>query len=186
MKSQKKVFYLIFIFSISLVFLFGGLSFAIEKNMKSPTEMPVEKAPAQKDTSKMMLKKLEPDLIVERIEINNFSTDADSRHVKVTVYIKNQGIASTSSSLTAEGISRGSGGAFKAQVDWSDNPTTGWNRLCESGVTALSAGATSNFFCNDDVPKGTARKFRATVDILNWIDESNETNNVNSAGFVSR
>ena len=186
MKSQKKVFYSIFIFSISLLFILGGLSFAIEKEMKPSSEMPVEKTPVQKDTSKMMLKKLKPDLIVERIEINNFSTDADSRQVKVTVYIKNQGIASTSSSLTAEGTSRSSGGAFKVQIDWSDNPTTGWNRLCESGVTALSAGAQSNFFCNDDVPKGTARKFRVTVDTLNWINESNETNNVNSAGFVSR
>jgi subtilase family serine protease len=158
--------------------------------MKSPTEIPTDKIPSKEIKEKQkykpeVLRIVKPDLVVERIDINNFSSDADSRQVKVTVYIKNQGTASTSSSLTADGTARGSGGACKARIDWTDNPAAGWNRLCEAGVSSLAAGATMNFFCNDDVPKGTARKFRATVDTLDWISELNETNNVHSAGFVS-
>jgi subtilase family serine protease len=190
MKSQKKFFCLVLFFSISLAFLIGGVSFAIEKDMESPTEIPSDQIPSKdikekKKYEPRVLKIVKPDLIVERIDINNFSSDADSRQVKVTVYIKNKGTASTGASLTADGTARGSRGECKARIDWTDNPALGWNRLCEAGVSALAAGATFNFFCNDDVPKGTSRKYRATVDILDWISELDEVNNVHAAGFVS-
>ena len=41
MKSQKKVFYRALIFSISLVFLFGGMSFAIEKEIAGGKQIQV-------------------------------------------------------------------------------------------------------------------------------------------------
>jgi len=165
---------------------FLGVSWAAE---------PVKKS----DEGKVLLVK-KADLIVEKIEIKKVAQDpaiiTPGKDVKVRykveikVTVKNKAIganaASTENSLTGEGRSRGSGGAFKVLVEWSDNPPAGFNFLGEAGVTALAPGASKMVFFEQWLPKGTERKYRVTVDHLNWIEEWDEKNNVNSAGYIAR
>ena len=127
---------------------------------------------------------LMPDLVVEKITIKKVSSDAKRHTVKIYVTVKNNG-GPTSRSLTAEGRARSCGGASKALVEWTENPTKGFNYLCESGIPALTGGTCQTFFCTDTIPTGNDRKYRATADHLNWISESNEGNNVNAAGYMA-
>jgi hypothetical protein len=153
-----------------------GISMAIEKKPIAP----VEQTPSGVQQVYLM-----PDLIIEKITIETLSSDAKRHNVKIHVKVKNKG-GPTSRSLTAEGTARSCAGASKALVEWTENPTKGFNYLCESGISPLAGGASQTFFCTDTVPTGHNRKYRATADHLDWIRESNEGNNVNSAGYVAR
>jgi hypothetical protein len=171
MKTGIKTLIVMFICSLSM---FIGISIAKEKKPIAP----VQETPGVQQVYLM------PDLVVENITIERVSADAKRHTVKIHVTVKNNG-GSTSRSLTPEGRARTCGGASKALVEWTENPTKGFNFLCESGISALAGGASQTFFCNDTIPTGSNRKYRATADHLNWIAESNEGNNINAAGYVA-
>ena len=83
-------------------------------------------------------------------------------------------------------------GPFKIRVDWTTNPTAGWHALGESGIANLCVNssraalpAISRSF-HDTVPGGEARKYRFTVDFRGDVSETSESNNVKSAGYISR
>jgi subtilase family serine protease len=77
-------------------------------------------------------------------------------------------------------------------VEWTEDPTVGFNLLGTGGVTNLAYdsasvvvrnGKTLSF--NHLVPTGKSYKYRVTADYLNQVDEANETNNVASAGYIA-
>jgi hypothetical protein len=194
MKTRRVFLSFFYIVGFLSIVICCEVSFALDKDMNSPLSTPDEKIPelSPKDDIKKY-KKITPkimeqaDLIVYRLHINNYLTDDESRKIELTVYVKNQGRKSTSSSLTPEGLANSSDGYFKVLVEWTDDAERGiFNRLCERGYGSLDAGGISHAPCKDTVPRGTIRKYRVTVDSLNWIDESNEENNVTARAFESR
>lgn len=176
--------------SLFAVVCFVGVSFAEDFNKP------------RLDESRIMLAK-KADLIVENIKLTKIDqkprltmpgTGKEIKNIKhkvqITVKVKNNAIgpqaASTENSLTAEGRRRGCGGAFKVLVEWTDDPTRGFNYLAEGGATSLAPGASKTLSFSQWVNQGTNRKYRVTVDHLNWINEWNEGNNVSSAGYMAR
>ncbi len=133
-----------------------------------------------------------PDLVVDGISAE--IVDRDPRNtttervkVRVTVRVKNRVInSSTADSLTQEGRNRRCGGSFKVLLEWSDNPPAGYNYMCHAGVTALGGGQTDSFYCEQWFPYGASLKFKATVDYLNFIDESDENNNTKVHAYWAR
>ena len=122
------------------------------------------------------------DLIVEKIEIKKIAQDPAIVRVGTPTKVKYKVEIKVTVKNKAVGVAAG---AFKVLLEWSDNPPAGYNYLSEGGVAALAAGASKTLTFEQWVPKGVARKYRATADHLTWIAESDETNNVNSAGYVA-
>jgi hypothetical protein len=184
MRRRERKYYLTMACSALVVFCFACVAFAQDIKKIQPADLALKK---------------KADLIVESITIKKIAQEPaivkpgvpgkirNKVEIKVTVKNKAVGVtaASTADSLTAEGIRLRTGGAFKVLVEWSDNPPAGFNYLSEGGVTALAPGASSVLTFEQWVPKGVNRKYRATADYLNWIAEWDETNNVNSAGYIS-
>lgn len=187
MDKAAKIFVVKVIVCMFVSLCFAGISMAQEPKKLGPGEI------------RKIVKK--PDLIVENIQIRKIAQDpriikpgitptVKVRHkVQIIVRVKNKGgieSTSTAHSLTAEGRTRRCGGAFKILVEWSDNPLAGFNYLGEAGISALNAGASRTSSFTQWVPFGAARKYRATVDHLEWIDEWDERNNIGSAGYIAR
>lgn len=154
--------------------------------------MDMQKVPAP-DVHKMLQKiTMKPDLIVDSISaeiVDRQPRNVTTQRVKVrvTVRVKNRVARSTTADfLTREGRNRRCGGSFKVLLEWSDNPPQGYNYMCNAGIMALGGGQTSSFYCERWFPYGTALKFKATVDYLNFIDESNENNNTRVYPFWAR
>jgi len=121
------------------------------------------------------------DLIIESIVIERDYPD----DVDVVITVKNQG-GSTSNSLSDEGRSHGSLGECQAIIKWRSSETEDFiNLLCEATIPALSENETYEFSCHDVVPAAYMREYLAVVDNLNWIDESNEENNTDSARVIN-
>jgi len=83
-------------------------------------------------------------------------------------------------------------GPFKVKVEWTNNPTIGYNLLGSGGVTNLEYNLASaviknrkTLSFNHQVPTGESYKYRVTADYLNQVDEADETNNVTSAGYTT-
>jgi hypothetical protein len=183
MKRRENKYYLMAC-SILVLLCFACVALAADTKKIEPTEL--------------ILKK-KADLIVETITIKKVAQDPAivrpgtptkvKYKVEIKVTVKNKAVgltaASTADSLSAEGRRLATRGAFKVLLEWSDNPPAGFNYLSEGGVTVLAPGASTTLTFEQWVPKGTARKYRATADHLGWIAEWDETNNVNSAGYIA-
>jgi hypothetical protein len=174
MKRISKIMFGNVILSVFVIFCFASVALAIEA--PSPGTAVIAK---------------KPDLIVENISFSKITDEPTRVQVEISVTVKNQiklpaQCASTAASLTAEGRARACAGAFKVLLEWSDNPPAGFNRLGEAGMTALNCGESKTVKFTQWVAKGTSRKYRATADHLNWINEWDEGNNINSAGYIAR
>ena len=173
MKSISKTMVVNAIVSVLVICCFALVAFAIE---------------APKGTVALPKK---PDLIIENISFKKIADETKRVQVEISVTVKNQiklpaRCASTSASLTLEGKARACAGAFKVLLEWSDNPPAGFNRLGEAGMTALNCGESKTVKFTQWVTKGVSRKYKATADNLNWINEWDEGNNINSAGYIAR
>ena len=123
--------------------------------------------------------KLKPDIVIKDVNITRISVVPEGHNVRINVTAANL-VAGTST------------GPFKVKVEWTEDPTTGFNLLATGGVANLAnnpasviayQGKTLSF--NQLVPTGKAYKYRITADYLNQVDEANETNNVTSAGYFA-
>jgi hypothetical protein len=152
-----------------------GLSLA--KEGPDPSKAP---APPPPGASAVAVKKA--DLVVDRIAVTKTGEAGGMHQVKIDVTVKNNGgPTATSKAPGAPGA-----GESKLLVEWTADPTSGrWNRVCEAGIMPLGHGEVKTVTCNDTVPVGKFKKYRATADHTNWIAESNEGNNVNSAGYTT-
>ena len=141
------------------------------------------------------------DLIVEKITTQKIDQKPKlippgahvkvSYKVKISVTVKNAAFGpragSTAASLTPEGRARHCAGASKLLLQWTKDPTTGtFNYLGEAGIPPLNPGESKTVFFTQWVRKGEIRKYIATADHLNWINEWNEMNNVKNAGYIAR
>ena len=170
MKMNRSVF----LFAVSIFFLstLGGYSIALDVKKEAPP------------TSPSTLIDRRPDLIVTRIEIVSDFIDAKTLKHKFTIHIKNQGLSSTSDSVTPVGIKNDSRGRSKALVEWTADDKT-YKRLCEFMVPALASGAEYKHDCGSQIlQRGVARRYRAKVDYLNWINEIKEDNNEKSESIM--
>jgi hypothetical protein len=165
-------------------------AYALAIEMKEKAASPSQQISPQETLPQKQLRPSDriifaPDLIVQRLNMEVTSMEPENWELKVIVTVKNQGGSTSSRTLTSEGAARRSGGSFKAKIEWTDDRSP-YVRLCESGISALAAGASKDFFCEDTIPRGTFRRYRATVDYLDWIDESNETNNQTTNSLLTR
>ncbi len=131
------------------------------------------------------------DLIVERITINKIDKIITPRgiahKVKIKVTIKNAAVGPRAASTTAS--SRVGSGEFKFKIEWSDYPPRGFNYLTHAPGRPLKPGQSRTITFNDfvdTVPLKVARKYRVTVDYVDWIREWDEGNNVSSTGYYAR
>lgn len=158
-----------------MVGLSAGISLA--KEAPDPSKIPARVVPPHAE--RMALK---ADLVVDRISVTKTGEGGGMHQVKIDVTVKNNGgPTATSKAPGAPGA-----GESKLLVEWTANPTTGpWNRVCEAGIMPLRHGEVKTVTCNDTVPVGKFKKYRATADHTNWIAESEEGNNVNNAGYTT-
>ena len=184
MKRRENKYYLTMACSVLVIFCFACVALAEDIKKIQPVDMALKK---------------KADLIVENITIKKVAQDPAivrpgtptkiKYKVEIKVTVKNKAVgptaASTADSLTAEGRRLATRGAFKVLLEWSDNPPAGFNYLSEGGVTVLAPGASTTLTFEQWVAKGVNRKYRATADHLDWIAEWDETNNVNSAGYMA-
>jgi hypothetical protein len=122
---------------------------------------------------------VKPDIIIKDMSIDRTGATPAGNEVLISVTVLN----------SAPGTSTG---PFKIMVEWTEDPTAGFNLLGTSGVSNLindpSAvavrGETRTF--EHVVPSGKAYKYRVTADYMGQVAEANEANNVASAGYVAR
>jgi hypothetical protein len=121
---------------------------------------------------------LKPDISITDMKIERISSTPTEDNVRISVTVINP-VRGTST------------GPFKIKVEWTENPSAGFTLLGTSGVANLVndpssiavRGETRTF--DHVVPKGKSYKYRATADYMSQVAESNEANNVNSAGYVA-
>jgi hypothetical protein len=123
--------------------------------------------------------KLKPDIIISDVKVNLISAVPTGNNVQINVTVVNK-IRDTAT------------GPFKVKVEWTEDPTTGFNLLGTGGITNLAYDSASavvqnakTLSFNHQVPTGKSYKYRVTADYLNQVDEANETNNVASAGYTT-
>jgi hypothetical protein len=94
---------------------------------------------------------------------------------------------------SAMGMAKVCSGPFKVKVESTEDPTTGrWDLVGHAGIANLCADSSvaklpsAKRSFTDTVPEGSFRKYRATVDYLDQVDEVKEDNNVYSIGYVAR
>jgi len=166
MKKGIKKQYVAMVFSVLILLCFTGVSLAADVPAVTPI---VKKA----------------DLIVEKIEFKKLAQDPAIVRPGVPTKVKYKVEIKVTVKNKAIGDNAASAGAFKVLLEWSDNPPAGFNYLAEGGVAALAPGTSKALTFEQWVPKGTARKYKATADNLKSVVEWDETNNVNSAGYVA-
>ena len=121
---------------------------------------------------------IKPDIMIKDVKIDRISSTPTGHNVRISVTVFNI-------------VPRTSTGPFKIQVEWTENPTAGRTLLNTGGIANLSndpsavavKGQTITF--DHFVPNGKAYKYIATADFMNQVDEANESNNVESAGYVA-
>lgn len=122
---------------------------------------------------------VKPDIVIKDLSIDRTGVMPEGNKVLVSVTVLN----------AAPGTSTG---PFKIKVEWTEDPTASFTMLGTSGVsnlindpsTVAIKGITRTF--EHIVPSGKAYKYRVTADFMNQVDEANEANNVDSAGYVAR
>ncbi|HPS90744.1 MAG TPA: CARDB domain-containing protein [Methanothrix sp.] len=132
------------------------------------------KAPASSDAVK-----IKPDIAISELKINRISVVPSGHNVLVNVTVINP-VRNTAT------------GPFKVKVEWTSDPTMGYNLLGTGGVTGLNYDMASAVIKNrktlsfsHQVPTGESYKYRVTADYLNQVDEADETNNLSSAGYTT-
>ena len=123
--------------------------------------------------------KIKPDVIISNIKINRISVVPAGHNVQINVTVANP-VRNTAT------------GPFKVKVEWTRDPTRGYNLLGSGGVTTLDYDLASaviknrkTLSFNHQVPTGESYKYRVTADYLNQVDEADETNNVSAAGYTT-
>jgi hypothetical protein len=153
-----------------------SLGVALAKEGPDPSKAPALDPPS---ASARVVKKA--DLVVEGISVTRTGVADGMHQVRIDVKVKNNGGPTASSKAPgAPGV-----GEFKVLVEWTADPTSGWTFLCNGGILPLGHGESNTITCTDRIPIGKFKKYRATADYTNWIAESNEGNNVNSAGYTT-
>ncbi len=122
---------------------------------------------------------VKPDITITDLSIDRTDVTPSGDKVLVSVTVLNA-------------VSGTSTGPFKIKVEWTENPAAGFTLLGTSGISNLVNdpsmiaihGETRTF--EHIVPKGKAYKYRVTADFMSQVTESNEANNVDSAGYVAR
>ena len=84
-------------------------------------------------------------------------------------------------------------GPFKVKLESTEDPTTGsWALVGAAGIAQMCVNPAAAKIPSekrsftDTVPVGSSRKYRATVDYLDQVDEADEDNNIASIGYVAR
>jgi hypothetical protein len=123
--------------------------------------------------------KIKPDVVISDIKINRISVVPAGHNVQINVTVVNP-VRNTAT------------GPFKVKVEWTNDPTRGYNLLGSGGVTTLDYDLASaviknrkTLSFNHQVPTGESYKYRVTADYLNQVDEADETNNVAAAGYTT-
>ena len=123
--------------------------------------------------------KIKPDVVISDIKINRINVVPAGHNVQINVTVVNP-IRNTAT------------GPFKVKVEWTNDPTRGYNLLGSGGVTTLDYDLASaviknrkTLSFNHQVPMGESYKYRVTADYLNQVDEADETNNVANAGYTT-
>jgi hypothetical protein len=148
---------------------------AIVALVMSPVAL-VEAAKAPASTNAV---KIKPDIAISDLKINRISVVPSGHNVQIDVTVINP-VRNTAT------------GPFKVMVEWTSDPTRGYNLLGIGGVTGLNYDMASAVIKNrktlsfsHQVPTGESYKYRVTADYLNQVDEADETNNVSSAGYTT-
>jgi hypothetical protein len=142
--------------------------------MTSAVLVEAAKAPNSPDAVK-----IKPDVVISDIKISRINVVPAGHNVQINVTVANP-IRNTAT------------GPFKVKVEWTNNPTRGYNLLGSGGVTTLEYDLASaviknrkTLSFNHQVPMGESYKYRVTADYLNQVDEADETNNVANAGYTT-
>jgi hypothetical protein len=171
MKTNRKIF--LIVITIFCLTTLGGYSIA--SDIKKPDTVTPEIK--DKDIKKPPSIDRRPDLIVTRIAIVSQMVSEKAYRHEITIHVKNQGLSSTSDSVTPEGLSNNSRGSFKVRVE-ELHPSGVENFVCGLTFPALASGRENSQFCKSElIPRGELRRYRARVDYLNWINETKEDNN---------
>jgi hypothetical protein len=132
------------------------------------------KAPGSPDSTK-----IKPDIAVSDMKITRVSVTSAGHNVQINATVVNR-IRDTST------------GPFKVKVEWTENPALGFNLLATGGVENLAYDSTSAVVRNGKtltfshvVPTGKNYKYRVTADYMGQVNETDETNNVASAGYLA-
>ncbi len=122
---------------------------------------------------------LKPDIAISDVKITRMSVVPAGDNVQINVTVVNK-IRGTST------------GPFKVKVEWTEDPTVGFNLVGTGGVVNLAYDSASVVVQNSKtlifyhlVPAGKSYKYRVTADYLNQVDEANEANNVTSVGYIA-
>jgi hypothetical protein len=123
--------------------------------------------------------KIKPDVIISDLKINRINMVPAGHNVQINVTVVNP-VRNTAT------------GPFKVKVEWTNDPTMGYNLLGSGGVTTLDYDLASaviknrkTLSFNHQVPMGESYKYRVTADYLNQVDEADETNNLANAGYTT-
>ncbi len=123
-----------------------------------------------------------PDLVVEKMEVTTQPSPGGGTTVMVSYTVRNNGPVATRLRPTAAGTKAwhdipSAAMLFACWFDMRDYPNGSFGPL-QAG-TALELGPFQSMKISDGrvVPPGKRVEFRATADSMNWIAESNETNN---------
>jgi len=142
--------------------------------MASAALVEAAKAPGTPDSVKN-----KPDIKIGDLKVNRISVNPAGHNVQIEVTVVNP-VRDTAT------------GPFKVKVEWTEDPTSGFNLLASGGVASLdynSASVAANnqktLTFNHQVPTGRSYKYRVTADYLNQVDEADETNNLASAGYTT-
>jgi hypothetical protein len=124
--------------------------------------------------------KLKPDIVITEARIlPPTATPGETYEVTLQVTVAN----------TVMGTATG---PFKVLAEWTENPTAGFNRLGEAGVTTLEYSAaaahapTKVLLFPITVHRGHNYKFRITADSSSMVVELNEGNNISAAAYMAR
>lgn len=150
--------------------------FVLAAMVMSPVQLAAAaKAPASAGAAV----KIKPDIVISEIKINRVSVIPSGHNIQINVTVANRMINTAT-------------GPFKVKVEWTSDPTRGYNLLGTGGVTSLNYDLASAIIknrktlsFNHQVPTGESYKYRVTADYLNQVDEADETNNVSSAGYTT-
>ena len=155
-------------------FSFLHLTVCVAIVMTSAVLVEAAKAPNSPDAVK-----IKPDVVISDLKINRISVVPAGHNVQINVTVVNP-VRNTAT------------GPFKVKVEWTNNPTRGYNLLGSGGVTTLDYDLASaviknrkTLSFNHQVPTGESYKYRVTADYLNQVDEADETNNVAIAGYTT-
>lgn len=155
-------------------FSFLHLTVCLALVMTSAVLVEAAKAPGSPDAVK-----IKPDVVISDLKINRISVVPTGHNVQINVTVVNP-VRNTAT------------GPFKVKVEWTNNPTRGYNLLGSGGVTTLDYDLASAIIKNRKtlsfnhlVPMGESYKYRVTADYLNQVNEADETNNVTNAGYTT-